>query len=244
MKVFIDRFLPMIAILCLSFGSSAQSSFSVSPTFLEATRPANVFVFYNFAQFTNHTSDALKMRWVKELLQGGHGGVIPPPEWSVAISDPSNAFDPADTIVSADFDLLPNTSSTLEKFVYSVFPKDTPGKMKTKFTFYALDHPGDSTAIFFTHEGTDFTSAVTVALDVSNISVTPNPAYDIFTVENNFTENVVIKLQDLNGRTIRNFTLAANALKTIDSSDFAVGMYLMEIKSKERLGQKKIVVLR
>ena len=73
---------------------NVQSSFSVSADIVFAEKPANYFVFYNYIEFQNNTSDTLQMRWKKvEIICSNPGE--PGNIWDVGIQDHVNFYNPA-----------------------------------------------------------------------------------------------------------------------------------------------------
>ncbi len=120
-------------LLAIHIQSYGQGSFSVSPTYVEAEKPASNTVFYNFTQFTNNTTDTLRMKWVKKISEGRNGVPPPPEEWVTSINDPVNFFPIADSIDEAFFHLLPNQSVT-EKLIFQVFPNEIGGEIQANFS--------------------------------------------------------------------------------------------------------------
>ena len=71
---------------------SSQNSFSVSADTVFASKPADNFVFYNYFEFGNNTSDTLLMRWEKvETISSNPGE--PGDVWNIGIQNTGSAHD-------------------------------------------------------------------------------------------------------------------------------------------------------
>ena len=81
---------------------------------------------------------------------------------------------------------------------------------------------------------------------IENVTVSPNPAYDIVNLEMNVSRNItaVMVISDFTGKCIRKEEMelmAGENSETLDVSKLAKGIYLLEIRSDSGSRQGKIV---
>jgi hypothetical protein len=77
--------------------------------------------------------------------------------------------------------------------------------------------------------------------EISNISVFPNPANDIITIENTaFTKDETISIYDIQGQLLLQQTML-QAKTNIDISAFSKGIYFVKVKTANGMDVKKIV---
>ncbi len=233
-----------ILLLSCSYLCKAQSSFSVSPELVYAIKSADTQVFYNYAQFENHTNDTLQMRWVKTVLftsnpigqGGGHGG-----GWNTAVQDPQNFYNPANTLDSADFYLKPETGST-DKFILQLFPDGIPGELLVRFKLYPINDPNDSLIVTFDYTAFDPATGVNAFELNKTINVFPNPASDYFWLENDSKEKIKVTLLNGNGQLIRKKQLERGTSFKFDCSGMPRGWYYVLLETDHQFGIKRIAV--
>ena len=80
-----------------------------------------------------------------------------------------------------------------------------------------------------------------VEVSASNFETYPNPATNVVNIssKNNGINSVV--MTDVNGRTVKNVTIASTTETQINISDLAAGVYMMKITSNEGTATKKII---
>lgn len=76
-------------------------------------------------------------------------------------------------------------------------------------------------------------------LDYLQVQVYPNPIMDILTIESK-EQQVQLNVRNLNGQTIQSLNLQAGKFQ-IDASEWAVGLYLIELKSSEKAQTFKFI---
>ena len=74
----------------------------------------------------------------------------------------------------------------------------------------------------------------------NNIAVYPNPAKDILTINTTDITSATASISSIDGHIFSQYKIAST-LETIDISDIAKGLYLIEIKSKEGIITRKFV---
>jgi hypothetical protein len=109
-------------------------------------------------------------------------------------------------------------------------------------------------SIFNKNIGREDWAIIKVREDVSNgiqnsvytkIKVFPNPTDGFINIQLNEINDPVITLIDLSGRLIREYKIASiNDVLGLDLSDIKNGTYILSIKSKDKLYNQKIVILR
>ncbi|MDD2387777.1 MAG: T9SS type A sorting domain-containing protein [Bacteroidales bacterium] len=73
------------------------------------------------------------------------------------------------------------------------------------------------------------------------INLYPNPGTGVLNIQSNSTD-LYIEVFDLSGELRYNDFLSKNTLKTIDLSDLNNGYYLVRLKSKNKIYQKKLII--
>lgn len=220
---------------------AAQNSFSATPELVIAEKPANLFVFYNYAEFLNLTGDTLEMRWVQTELTTSLGG-DEMGDWTTAITDPENMYNPNDRD-SADFTLLP-TPQTTDKFIYQLFPHQQPGTLTTKFKFYPVNDPVDSLVITFQYTATDPSTPARETAQTIDVEVFPNPAANRCQVSNRTDGPLNCQLMGSTGQRIESFQIGPNGLKTLDLSTLPAGIFHLKFEQDGSIMYRQISINR
>lgn len=237
--------IPIILVFILVSLNSVigQSSFSINPDTVIAIKPADFFVFYNYTEFENLTDDTLHMRWIKleEIASGmgGHGGVEP--DWSTAIQDPEDFYNPADGLDSSVFYLSPVFTPT-DKFIYQLFPNNEPGTLHAKFLFFPVENPADTAIVHFYYTATEPTTNVGEELAGTALNIYPQPAADYFIIDNEQNMEKEVRLLNVKGVQIQTWHLNALEQKQIDSSNIPDGIYFLQFENKTLLNVRKLII--
>ena len=109
------------------------------------------------------------------------------------------------------------------------------------YTATIMDSEGCTTTETFAVTGTTNVSEIEF---ITNFVVAPNPASDFVnvTVESSQRENIQLNVIDMNGRSLINRSFNSNFSESIDLSQMASGVYLIELRSGKKLAMKKLVV--
>lgn len=135
------------------------------------------------------------------------------------------------------------------------------------FTFYAADGDDDGGTLCFGpfgvggatnwFTGWDFSPAIALNFDPTigfntinnsdNLTVAPNPANDQLTINLSLTNasSIDINLFDMNGKVVFNKNVKGNVLNFKDVltlSDFADGIYTLQVQSKNGVSSQKVVI--
>lgn len=238
--------LTLLSLLTLG-GLAGAQTFTVSQTYVTATKPASFFVFYNYVQLENLTSDTLHLRWVKtETLVNpgaGHGSSNEMGDWVTSILDPNNSYDPANAIDSADFYLLPEASST-DKFIFHLFPNLQAGNLVVKFKIFPVNDPAAAQFVTFDFTATPVATASEESVLNQQLAVYPNPAGSEFTVSNLSETEKQIWLVDAQGRVQEGFLLRKNESRQIAAEGLSSGFYYLKIREGQQYGLHKIIIHR
>jgi hypothetical protein len=239
------KFFPAILLaLAFSYLSTAQS-FTATPTFVTAVKPASFFVFYNYTQLENLTDDTLHMRWVKtETLinpGAGHGTSTDMGSWVTSILDPSNSYDPANDLDSADFYLGPEVSST-DKFIFHLFPNLQAGNLVVKFKLFPVANPSDSISLTFDYTATPVTTGLAESLADDRIFLYPNPAATRFYLDNLTGKPQTVWLLNPAGQVLNSFLLKQNEVGEINCAGLPPGSYYLKYQFEQSVFFKKLII--
>ncbi|MFT6003747.1 MAG: hypothetical protein ACI8UQ_000882 [Bacteroidia bacterium] len=72
--------------------------------------------------------------------------------------------------------------------------------------------------------------------------VYPNPSNGIFTVENKENDAVEVSLMTLTGKVLESYNLAPNSAMNIDATSVVSGIYILSIRSNDKLSTQRIVI--
>lgn len=226
-------FLLMLGFLVLK----AQPLFTLTPDTVFASKPASNFTLYNYAAFNNLSDDTLAMRWVKTQTfvqqQGGHGGQDFG-NWTISIQDPINFYNPALTIDSADFTLLPTSSST-DKFILQLYPNGQAGILKMAFKVFAVNDPGNSIEILFDYLVTPSTTDVQEPTGGQDLELFPNPASGWLQLRNSSNEAMACRLYSSNGAQIQSLNLESSDFTILSISTLPPGHYYFLAQTTARI---------
>lgn len=229
----------LFALFFNSIHSQAQVSFSATPTLIEAVKPSNYFVFYNYSQFENLSGDTLQMRWVRTELTTSLGG-SELGDWTLALNDPQNAF--LNGIPdSADFVLLPVSTST-DKFIYQMFPNDQAGSILTRFRIFPIDNPADSVTLTFDYTSVDPVSSTNESNQIWSKNIYPNPVSDWLEINNPYGQKINGQLFTSDGRPIFDFEIDGNDKQSFDTSSLTDGVYFLSLEKEGNYHLKRLVV--
>lgn len=238
--------LAMLSLLTLG-GLAGAQTFTVSQTFVTATKPASFFVFYNYVQLENLTNDTLHLRWVKtETLVNpgaGHGSSSEMGSWVTSILDPNNSYDPANAIDSADFYLLPEASST-DKFIFHLFPNLQAGNLVVKFKIFPVDDPADAQFVTFDFTATPVATGTEELTSDQQLAVYPNPAGSDFTLSNLSETEKQIWLADAQGRVLESFLLKKNETRQVSCEGLPSGVFYLKFQQGQQFGWQKLIISR
>lgn len=217
----------------------AQNSFTVSADTVFAVKPANYFVFYNYVEFENNTSDTLYMRWKKvETISSNPGE--PGNTWDIAIQDHVNFYNPANFLDSADF-FIPTITGSTDKFLLHLFPNDLPGHLVVKFQFYPIGNPAESQSVVFDYTATEVVGTRDVFIE-NNFSISPNPAAHFFNISNQSGKTALVSVFAEEGKLLEYFNLGANESKQVVCPAWPAGIYYLKINSGGYTGWKQIII--
>lgn len=76
----------------------------------------------------------------------------------------------------------------------------------------------------------------------SQISVFPNPSEGVFTIENNYSEDVQMVIIDPLGNAVREYDVRSGAELMLDLSQFPSGVYFAKMKTSQGEGTKKLIL--
>lgn len=219
--------------------SFAQNSFSVSADTVFAVKPSDYFVFYNYIELGNNTSDTLQMRWEKiESICSNPGE--PGNIWDIGIQDHVNFYNPANYLLNGNF-FIPTITGSTDKFLLHLFPNDLAGHLVVKFKFYPIDNPSDTAIVVFDYTVTEVVGVEDFFVE-NNFKIAPNPSTQFFNISNNSTQNSSISVFDAQGKVLKFVALNASETKRIDSSSWPNGVYFVKIDCDGKSGLKQIVV--
>lgn len=238
------RFYWAFIFLLAFLGVEAQPLFTLTPDTVFATKPASNFTMYNYAQFDNLSGDTLAMRWVKTqtFIQqpGGHGGQGFG-DWTISLQDPINFYNPAMELDSADFELLPITSST-DKFIVQLYPNGQEGTLSMTYKIFALNDPDNFVEVIFDYTVTPSTTSVGEVAAPERLEVFPNPANDLVQVRNNSGAAMPLRLLSANGQCLQTLVLAGMEAKILDISMQAPGLYFFVVQTNSTVSVSKFTI--
>jgi hypothetical protein len=84
-------------------------------------------------------------------------------------------------------------------------------------------------------------SASTKEIVQLNTQVYPNPANDVLTIRNNESESLKATLMNAQGATILTDNLSAFTAKTITTSDFAKGIYFLQLSTLTTSNTQRVI---
>lgn len=239
------KYLLPLLLLLITDNIKAQDNFTCTPEFIQAIKPANNFVFYDYTQFENLTNNNLEMRWVLVSIGtiDGHGDIIPMPNtWEIGIQDPTNSYIPANGIDSADFVLPPMTGST-DKFIFQVYPNETEGQIIATYKFYPINDPTDFTEVVFDFTAAPFTPDTTnTALEAihktEKITLYPNPTTDFLHIETQ--ENIKTwSIYDTKGKLLQQAKIVPQKKATIPIHNLPSNTYLIKCETTKGIITKQ-----
>jgi len=239
------KYLLPLLLLLTTGNINAQDNFTCTPEFVQATKPANNFVFYDYTQFENLTNDSLEMRWVLVSLiaPDGHGGIISMPDtWEIGIQDPTNSYIPANGIDSADF-VLPPVTGSIDKFIFQVYPNETEGQVVATYKFFPLNDPTDITEVTFDFTAAPFTPDTTnTNLEAihknEKITLYPNPTTSILQIETQ--ENIQSwSIYDTEGKLVKQEKITPQKKTSIPTHNLPPNTYLLKCETTKGSITKK-----
>ena len=240
------KFLLATLLVLVFSGLSNAQSFTASSIYVTAVKPADAFVFYNYTQLENLTGDTLHMRWVKlETLinpNAGHGASTMG-SWVTSIADPSNLYNPANDLDSADFYLGPEVSST-DKFIFHLFPNLQAGNLVVKFKLFPIADPSDSLIVTFDYIATAVTTDVGEAALGGKMLLFPNPASTSFNLTNLTGKQQKAWLISPAGQVLDVFSLKLLEKKETDCTGLPPGNYYLKFQHDQEVFLKQLTIAR
>lgn len=228
---------------CLNAVVNAQDSFAISSDSVQAIRPSNTFVFYNFTNFQNLTTDTLRMMWVKKYLlpdnetdPGGFG------QWGFNIQDPRSTHEDAVNKDSVRFFLSPIQSNT-DKFILQLFPNGEEGELNAQYKFFNLENPSDSSIVTFYFSVNDELTSTQSFASLPQINISPNPFIEQVTIQNLKAINWRLGIYNSRGVPIHDRTIKGSDAIVLDASEWTSGMYYFVFQSKEELVVLQLIKL-
>jgi hypothetical protein len=206
---------------------SYSQSFSVNATTVEMIRPSSFFVMYDPIEIRNLTDEELHLRWKR--ISNGHGQNLPPEEWDIAVQDPSDYYNPANALDSADFTLLTGENG-ISFFILQLFPNDTPGEHLYRYQIYDPENPEDIVSLSF-----DFTVNAVTSISNENqgaIELLGNPVTSPFNIRNNSEHFFNGQIVNSNGQVLKSFHLPEKSTQSITIGHLPMGLYWVIAHSK------------
>ena len=75
---------------------------------------------------------------------------------------------------------------------------------------------------------------------MTNVSVYPNPAKDIVTIESN-NGDYTAALIDINGKSLKSFNIVGGKANTINVASYEAGIYLIKVEQNGKTGYIRLV---
>lgn len=160
---------------------------------------------------------------------------------------PNAPFEDEETTVGEILDLLTDDNNILSETLST--------HMSTTKTLSLIDFAGQDVRVVFRHH--DIEDVYVILLDnvkvVTNtttstenfaklgLNVFPNPVSDMVNITSPEANIEAVTITDLNGRTVKSINFNNVAEITIDASDLASGIYLMNITANGTVATQKIV---
>lgn len=225
--------------LTILFSKSYSQSFSVNTTTVEMVRPSSFFVMYDPIEIRNLTDEVLNLRWKR--LSSGHGQTQAPAQWDIAVQDPSNYYNPANNLDSADFTLLTGENG-VSFFILQLFPNDSPGEHLYRYQIYDPNNLEDIVNLSI-----DFTvNAVTSIRNEKQgaIDLLRTPGASSFSLNNNSNQHFNGHIITSHGQTLKSFYLPPKSDQSILLNHFPKGLYwiIAQSKTDQTYWIKKIIL--
>ncbi|MEO9533513.1 MAG: T9SS type A sorting domain-containing protein [Crocinitomicaceae bacterium] len=185
---------------------------------------------------TTQTTQAIDYKW--ELISN-----TMPTGWVYSLCDYTSCYPgiPA-TGTMTPISLTDAQNGTIGFFKLTINPDEVEGSGEAKIYVYdAADYNnGDTVTMSFNH-----TSSLGIEDEVyGHLSVYPNPAVDVLTLDNsmNISNNVVVS--NVLGEQVMNLTIAPNSKETIDVASFKPGIYFVSYTNKEGIRRTEKIIKR
>lgn len=228
-----------VLLVCFTGLLSAQNSFSVSADSVFASKPSNIFVFYNYINFENNTNDTIAMRW-RKVESFSSNANEPGNIWDIGIQDHVNFYNPANHLDSADF-FIPTITGSTDKFLLHLFPNNLAGHLMVKFQFFPINDPTDIATVVFDYNSEEVV-AVSEAFVENNFNIFPNPANHFFQISNQTDHHSLISIFDQSSKLLSSFDLIAHQTNHVDCTSWSNGVYFLKIECDSKVGLKQIVI--
>lgn len=227
------RFLVAFLLLVLSQAvpqtGLAQTSFSLLPDSVYASKPKTNFVMYNYGQFQNLTADTLAMRWVKTYVEvDGNGPNADLGNWTIGVQDPSTWHNPANALDSADF-LLPPASGAFDKLILQLYPHGTAGHLVVHFKVFPIANPGDTALIVYDFTSTEVASSSTDPTLISALELFPNPASTWLILRSKASQPLSLQIVSPLGQVQRQLELPALMELKLDLTGWPAGLWWVRV---------------
>jgi hypothetical protein len=215
--------------------SQGQISFNLTPDTVQAMKPKNTFVMYNYAQFENLTGDSLPMRWVRTSVQMEQNGsmVSELGDWDLGVYDPTNVYLNANKLDSADFVLQPVTN-TNDKFILHLYPHNVAGHLLVRFRVFPIANPADSTSVVFDYTSEEISSASQDLAAAIGLEVFPNPASDWLNLRNSSPEMLSLTWVSTSGLPMETTQFLPGETKRTDLQMKAPGLWWLFVEKGGR----------
>ena len=230
----------VIVLVLLTFTLKGQNSFSVNRTTIELVKPSSFFVMYDPVEIRNLTENPLSLRWKR--LSNGHGQTNPPEAWEIAVQDPSNYYNPATSIDSADFVLLTGDSS-ISFFILQLFPNSTDGNHTYYYQIHNPENPNEFINLTFIFSVTPV-SDIQHVNQIPGISLFPNPTSFPLSIQNNTRSKLQFRLFNIKGELKAQAIVNSNSSGNLGESQLPKGLYFLYARSNTEHRQwiQKIII--